>query len=486
MKSFSLQELFTAIEDEKFQRYDLINNSIEGMLLLNQEVTSHTFICKHGELVLPKESKLVLNIKAVRKIMCEQRLIEGVDLKYCETDEYLVEVNFEKRRRLTEEDQENYFSEGTGEEYLVLKFKKMNANRIVKGLEYEVTENCYVRYATKVHTFLEDKENGLDLSEHWRGYGSVPLRLHNELTFMDRALAETFQMMNPFVNEMTKEKDRLPIYWTEIIEARNKQDLLNKKYKRVTFSKSVNKYPLRYSYAFYKLRTKVTTDQLNKMKAFVEQHKSIDVFPSKIFDSKKNDLDFYKQLLESYLVKTNQVAGFKAYEELTYEQSELSMLLDDIYDMAQMLHKKITLNFTTVKGMRRYHDSLVELLNKQKQRKLKDFTFSFPQKFDQLIEAAEQDSRFEVIKTHKELFLEGLEMHHCVYSYLNLVMKGKCMILKYKDAEHRYTFEVRKRKNRKYSVRQCYGKYDSLPEPEIEHSIRAFTESVPWREMERA
>nr|WP_275693348.1 PcfJ domain-containing protein [Enterococcus faecalis] len=162
------------------------------------------------------------------------------------------------------------------------------------------------------------------------------------------------------------------------------------------------------------------------------------------------------------------------------------MLLDDIYDMAQMLHKKITLNFTTVKGMRRYHDSLVELLNKQKQRKLKDFTFSFPQKFDQLIEAAEQDSRFEVIKTHKELFLEGLEMHHCVYSYLNLVMKGKCMILKYKDAEHRYTFEVRKRKNRKYSVRQCYGKYDSLPEPEIEHSIRAFTESVPCREMERA
>ncbi|EJZ8467056.1 hypothetical protein OIV85_002766, partial [Enterococcus faecalis] len=160
MKSFSLQELFTAIEDEKFQRYDLINNSIEGMLLLNQEVTSHTFICKDGELVLPKESKLVLNIKAVRKIMCEQRLIEGVDLKYCETDEYLVEVNFEKRRRLTEEDQENYFSEGTGEEYLVLKFKKMNANRIVKGLEYEVTENCYVRYATKVHTFLEDKENG--------------------------------------------------------------------------------------------------------------------------------------------------------------------------------------------------------------------------------------------------------------------------------------------------------------------------------------
>lgn len=303
---------------------------------------------------------------------------------------------------------------------------------------------------------------------------------------MDRALAETFQMINPFVNEMTKEKDRLPIYWTEIIEARNKQDLLNKKYKRVTFSKSVNKYPLRYSYAFYKLRTKVTTDQLNKMKAFVEQHKSIDVFPSKIFDSKKNDLDFYKQLLESYLVKTNQVAGFKAYEELTYEQSELSMLLDDIYDMAQMLHKKITLNFTTVKGMRRYHDSLVELLNKQKQRKLKDFTFSFSQKFDQLIEAAEQDSRFEVIKTHKELFLEGLEMHHCVYSYLNLVMKGKCMILKYKDDEHRYTFEVRKRKNRKYSVRQCYGKYDSLPEPEIEHSIRAFTESVPWREMERA
>jgi len=480
VKSFSLQELFKDIESEKFQQYDLVNNPIEGNFLLNQEVINHTFICRNGRLILPKKSKLILAIKTARKILIEQQsIINGLFLKYSETDEYLVEVDFEKRRRLTEEDKEGYSFEGTGEEYVVLKFKKMNANRILKSLAFETSEDYHVQYTTEIHTFLEDKINGLDIFDYWKGYGSVPLTMDNELTFMDQALAETFQRMNPFINEMRKEKDQLPIRWTEIIESRNKQDLLNKKYKRFTFAKSINKYPLRYSYAFYKLKSKVTVEQLNKMQAFVQKNKSIDVFPSEVFQSKKNTSDFYMRLLESYLIESKQIEGFNLFDGSR-------MIFEDIYNMSQILNKKVSLNFKTIKGMKRYHDSLVELLNKRTSRTMKDFVFSFPKKFNRLIDMIERDNRFEVIKTHKELFLEGVNMHHCVYSYLDLVIDGTCVILKYKDGKYRYTIEVRKRKNGRYIVRQCYGKYDSLPESEIEKMIKTFIESVPYREMKRA
>lgn len=102
-----------------------MNNPIEGNFLLNQEVINHTFICRNGRLILPKKSKLILAIKTARKILIEQQsIINGLFLKYSETYEYLVEVDFEKRRRLTEEDKEGYSFEGTGEEYVVLKFKK--------------------------------------------------------------------------------------------------------------------------------------------------------------------------------------------------------------------------------------------------------------------------------------------------------------------------------------------------------------------------
>lgn len=43
---------------------------------------------------------------------------------------------------------------------------------------------------------------------------------------------------------MMKEKDSLPFTWAEIIEAKNKYELLCKKYPSKKFTKKVNKYSL--------------------------------------------------------------------------------------------------------------------------------------------------------------------------------------------------------------------------------------------------
>ncbi|EME8160829.1 hypothetical protein MT881_002763, partial [Enterococcus faecium] len=204
---------------------------------------------------------------------------------------------YQRNRRLIEDDQGVLIC--AGEEYDSLKFTQLKFESIGCSIYFE-SRPFYIRYNDYQHLFLQDEPNGLTILER-RGKKQITLSYERPLTFMDGSCESIFQKINPFIKEMMKEKDSLPFTWAEIIEAKNKYELLGKKYPSKKFTKKVNKYPLRHTYALIKLKPRVTRKQFRRIEAAIEQE-DIDVFPSERFDFiRKNSREFVKSLLISYV-----------------------------------------------------------------------------------------------------------------------------------------------------------------------------------------
>ncbi|HAQ6688975.1 TPA: hypothetical protein IX450_003040, partial [Enterococcus faecium] len=129
-----------------------------------------------------------------------------------------------------------------------------------------------------------------------------------------------------------------------------KYELLCKKYPSKKFTKKVNKYPLRHTYALIKLKPRVTRKQFRRIEAAIEQE-DIDVFPSERFDFiRKNSREFVKSLLISYV-------------QNCILPSFATIILSDLMDMSFYLNQKLEFNFKTERGLLRQHNQIVEEYN---------------------------------------------------------------------------------------------------------------------------
>lgn len=183
---------------------------------------------------------------------------------------------------------------------------------------------------------------------------------------------------------------------------------------------------------------------------------------------KKNSREFVKVLLISY-VQTCILPSFA------------TIILSDLIDMSFSLNKKLEFNFKTERGLSRQHNQIVEEYNLKQAKRLKTFKLKQHGKYRLLVKHLQSHPHFKLIKTNKELFLEGSTMHHCVYSYLEKIQRGGSIIWKYERQNHRYTVEIEKRKYGNYEVVQCYGKYDSLPDEQELQVIRKIVEAIPYK-----
>ncbi|WP_179133675.1 PcfJ domain-containing protein, partial [Enterococcus hirae] len=157
------------------------------------------------------------------------------------------------------------------------------------------------------------------------------------------------------------------------------------------------------------------------------------------------------------------------------------IILSDLIDMSFSLNKKLEFNFKTERGLSRQHNQIVEEYNLKQVRRLKTFKLKQHGKYRLLVKHLQSHPHFKLIKTNKELFLEGSTMHHCVYSYLEKIQRGGSTIWKYERRKHRYTVEIEKRKYGNYEVVQCYGKYDSLPDEQELQVIRKIVAAIPYK-----
>ncbi|HEM7366994.1 TPA: hypothetical protein U2N12_001707, partial [Enterococcus faecium] len=298
MSSINLNHLFEDISNH-FQQFSIEDNEeLMGLFQIEKEYDYLTFICREGRIIDPKESKIISHLRRFKNYISKNKeTISEIKFDGTTNLEYLVRVTYQRNRRLIEDDQGVLIC--AGEEYDSLKFTQLKFESIGRSIYFE-TRPFYIRYNDSQHLFLQDEPNGFTILER-RGKKQITLSYERPLTFMDGSCESIFQKINPFIKEMMKENDSLPFTWVEIIEAKNKYELLCKKYPSKKFTKKVNKYPLRYTYALIKLRPRVTSKQFRKIEAAIEQ-KDNDLFPSEIFMcARKNSRKFVKDLLVSYV-----------------------------------------------------------------------------------------------------------------------------------------------------------------------------------------
>ncbi|EOS8003686.1 hypothetical protein DUY32_RS11975, partial [Enterococcus hirae] len=298
MNSINLKHLFEDISHH-FQHYSIEDNEeLMRLFQLKEKYDYLTFICLEGRIIDPKESKIISHLRRFKNYINKNKeTISAIKFDGTTNLEYLVRVEYQKNHRLIIDDEGELIN--GGEEYDCLKFIQLKFESIGRSIYFQ-SQPFYIRYNDSQHLFLQDESNGFTILEQ-RKTKQIALSYESSLTFMDCSCESILKKINPFIKEMMGEKDSLPFTWAEIIKAKNKYELLCNKYPTKRFTKKVNKYPLRYTYALMKIRTRVTSKQFRKIEAAMEQ-KNNDVFPSEVFRyAKKNSREFIKVLLISYV-----------------------------------------------------------------------------------------------------------------------------------------------------------------------------------------
>lgn len=463
-KSLSMNDLSAFFQQVKnqFSSYSLQNYPNEfDLLALNSQDANLFFLCLDGSIVDPNQSRLLKEISIMRNFLSDNPHIESLRFDHSKQMEYVVTVSFRELNRILDSDyDDDWFNGGTGEKYQRLIFKKLELTRMS-------IDRLWYRQAP--HVFLQDEINGLAFLKTVNSR-SVPIMLQDSLSHMDGSLRAIFHSINPFINEMFAEKVQLPFTWGELVHAKNKFQFLTEKYKNDTFSKKVNKYPLRYSYGLMKLKKILSEKEYKKLLSCIEQKKCQDLWPNDLFIMSKRSTMFLQSLLQNYVERFILKEPLSESDTVTFE---------DLVFMALRIKHKMTFHFQSVNGMERYHDKIVDEYNFKQSRKMKKIEITRHKKFIQLEKALALDNRFVRITTNKELYIEGATMHHCVYSYFEKVQKGQSIIYKYHHDNHRYTLEIKTKRNGTYFLAQCYGKHDMNPEEKEFSKIQEVIESIP-------
>lgn len=143
-------------------------------------------------------------------------------------------------------------------------------------------------------------------------------------------------------------------------------------------------------------------------------------------------------------------------------------IIYDYVNMSEMLHRKISIMFTSKKKVTKAHDDLARELTAKNTPRVKVPKNS---KFNRLAKLLPDD--MEWIKSKKRLVQEGNEMHNCVACYADDINKDSCAIYSFMYNDKRYTIEFVTYKNR-YSIKQLYGVCNSEPEAGVEDYIKGF------------
>lgn len=483
VKDFNIKNFYEWIESDQFKPYSLNSHpEIKSLLNIPEYYTSECFLCKQGKIIDPNQSEMIPKIKKLQHLLYKHRE-ELVSLKvpFCENAEYLLEVNCQENTLGDPMDK----PEEELAKYHSLQFTKQQLSEIelVYPPYYDVwpkenmkkTEADQIDYSfefrTMERTLIQDEHGNLEIFGREGRSNQSRLMIGNELTLIDQSTKDYLYQCNPFITEILEEKEKahLPIKWTEVFNAKNKVHLLSSKYRRGSFSKWMNRYPLKTSYSLMKIKPKVTERQFRKIESFIQKNPEIDVFPTEMFLYAKKDKTFVISLIHECMMCM-----------LTIPE-DYQVILSDLIRMGVLNDVKLEFNFRSTKGLMKYHDHLVKVMMKRKAKSLIDFPLSIHSKFNSLKQAINKNKFYESIETNKQLYLEGLEMDHCVYSYLDKVQKGDCIILKYERNRERLTIEVEKRPYSNYEVVQCYGKHDLPPDPKVYEEIQTFIAGLPHR-----
>lgn len=176
-----------------------------------------------------------------------------------------------------------------------------------------------------------------------------------------------------------------------------------------------------------------------------------------------------KEIVSVALIQSMYADSLDVSENLKNEYSEKytkyysdkdTDLVPDIFNMLNTLKEPV--DFRKMLNENRalkYHDELVKKINLNKANTVPDRKLKIHKDYKRLIKAL--SDKYELIDNEKRLYLEGQIQHNCVYSYIDYIEKGDCVIFSYVDYDNkRFTIEFYISEG-KYYINQFSGKYNS-------------------------
>ena len=127
----------------------------------------------------------------------------------------------------------------------------------------------------------------------------------------------------------------------------------------------------------------------------------------------------------------------------------------------------------------KYHNELVKKINLKKAETIPDRKLKIHNEYDMLIKAL--CDKYELIDNEKRLYLEGQRQHNCVYSYLDYIERGECVIFSHVDNNKRFTVAFYINEG-KYYINQLSGKYNSTEGTEkIYDELNMILNRLNWK-----
>lgn len=229
-----------------------------------------------------------------------------------------------------------------------------------------------------------------------------------------------------------------PIPLSEFKEKHTLKEVMTSHYKN-TEDIPWNKVDIKICYAYFKLRKRIEPAGYTILWNWLNNHSKLLTISDSVFTeilmNRFNEDSYWKSL---------NIYG----ENQKVTKDTVRYTVRDYISFCHKLHKKIHLAFTSAKKMKELHDDYAVIV-----RNKYTPTIVIPKdtKFKELEKLLPADE-FTWIKTKRKIIKEGVEMHHCVATYADLVNSDVCAIYGFikKDNHRRYTIEFRKNKNGYY------------------------------------
>lgn len=213
----------------------------------------------------------------------------------------------------------------------------------------------------------------------------------------------------------------VPITFSLLRDAKNKKHLLEIKIKDKVPA-SLNKYPLYLSYTFLKsIKYLKDKEDIPKLIEFIKAMFS-ENYSKKYFYSSK-EIDKIKEFFEIYFCFILKIDSYKTRR-----------IIEDYINLCFLEKRKINLKIKSYKRIEKEHNELA-MKNRLKNQKIEI------RKNNPFLKLKLPDE-FEIIKDAERLYQEGILNRNCVFSYLDYINLGKCMIYSTVYEEERHTIEI--------------------------------------------
>lgn len=134
----------------------------------------------------------------------------------------------------------------------------------------------------------------------------------------------------------------------------------------------------------------------------------------------------------------------------------------DMYEMAYDIKKKLDVNFKTLNGLIKYHNSVLEEYHtKILSKKLDKTEYKLKEKWKELDDKLKNTLKINPLNSEYKLQKEGMYMKHCVGGYTKSVKTGKSYIFSIYYEDKPYTCELTMKKDI-ININQLYGRFNTI------------------------